>query len=186
MRAVFRYPTLVAFLSDKPHPTQQPGPRSCLCSPPRYFSPMKQSLQSRGEDTVHASPMRSMFVSDRPTIPRHSSSFHSHVSSLLAILQMMSPSAHRMFLGFLEMRSLSNDSANCPSTGTTIAGMTHSFSARRTPDSRALTGDSYWPSLTTYNMRPLSASPGDMKPLIVLYRKNLYSAPIYAFLVPLR
>ena len=45
--------------------------------------------------------MRSRFVSDRTAKPRHSSSFHSHVSFLLVILQTMSPSAHRMFSGFL-------------------------------------------------------------------------------------
>ena len=58
------------------------------------------------------------------------------------------------------------------------------FSTSRTPDSRALIRDSYWPSLATCNMRPLSASRGAMNTLIVLYHKYLFSAPAYAFLVP--
>ena len=52
------------------------------------------------------------------------------------------------------------------------------------PDSKALTGASCWPSLALCSMRPLSASRGAMKPLILLYRTNLCSAPAYAFLVP--
>ena len=55
--------------------------------------------------------MRSKVVSDMTAIPRHSSSFHSHVVFFFAI-QMMSASDHRMFRVFLEVRSLSNDSAN--------------------------------------------------------------------------
>ena len=128
--------------------------------------------------------MRSRFVRDRSAKPRHLSSFHSHVSFLLVILQMMSPSAHRMFLGFLNIQSLSSGSANILSAGTMIAGMMAIFSANRSPDSRALIGDSHWPCLATYNMCPLSASRGAMNPLILLYRKYLCSAPAYAFLVP--
>ena len=62
--------------------------------------------------------------------------------------------------------------------------MTDISSARRSLDSRALTGDSYWPSLPTYNMHSLNASCGDRKPLLLLCRKNLYNAPVYAFVVP--
>ena len=128
--------------------------------------------------------MRSRFVSDRTAKPRHSSSFHSHVSFLLVILQMMSPSPHGMFLGFLDIRSLSSDSANIQSAGTTIAGMMTLSSASCSPDNRALIGDSYWPSLATCDMLLLSASCGAMNPLIMLYHKYLCSAPAYAFLVP--
>ena len=123
-------------------------------------------------------------MSDRAAKPRHSSSLHSHVSSLFTILQMTSPSAHQMFLGFHEIRSLSSDSANIQSAGTTIAGMMAIFSTSPSPDSRALIGDSYWLSLATCNMCPLSTSRGAMNPLILLYRRNLYSAPAYAFRVP--
>ena len=132
---------------------------------------------------VHASPMRSKFVSDRAAIPRHSSSFHSCVFFLFAILQMMSPSAHRIFRGFFDGRSLSNYSANNQSAGTTIVGMMDIFS-NRSPNSKALTGGSYWPSLATCSMCPLSTSRGERKPLILPYCRNLYNAPAYAFLVP--
>ena len=141
-------------------------------------------MPSPRDETVKASPIQSRFVSDRTAKPRHSSSFHSHVSFFLVILQMMSPSAHQMFLGVRDIRSLSSDSANIQSACTTIVGIMAIFSAGRSPGSRALIGDSYWPSLATCGMRPLSASHGAMKPLILLYRRYLYSAPAYAFRVP--
>ena len=92
----------------------------------------------------------------------HSSSFHSHVSFFLVILHMISPSAHRMLLGFRDIRSLSSDSLNIHSAGTTIVGIMAIFSASCSPHRRALIGDSYWPSLATCNIRPLSASRGAM------------------------
>ena len=128
--------------------------------------------------------MRNKFVSDETAIPKHASSFHSYVSFLLMILHMMFPSAHRMFRGFLDILSLCSDSTNIQSASTTIVGIMDIFSARRGPDSKALTGDSYWPSLATYSIHPLSASRGHRKPWILPYRKNLYSALAYAFVVP--
>ena len=58
------------------------------------------------------------------------------------------------------------------------------FSAIHNVDSRALTGESYWPFVAICNMRPLRASRGERYPLILLYQRNLYRAPEYAFLVP--
>ena len=177
MQAVFRHPTFLSFFSNKPHPPRRPW--SWSCSPLHDFSPMKQSLPSPGDETVQASPIRSTFVSNRTAKPRHSSSFHSHVSFLLAIF--LRPI--ECFLGFVR-------SGVFPSTQRTSSPLVPRllvmaiFSASRSPDSRALIGDSFWPSVTTYNMRPLSASRGAMNPLILLYRTNLYSASAYAFWMP--
>ena len=77
--------------------------------------------------TVHASSMRNRFVSERTAKPKHSRSFYSHVSFLLAILEMMPPSANRMFLGFRNILSLSSDPANIQSVATTIAGFEGPF-----------------------------------------------------------
>ena len=64
------------------------------------------------------------------------------------------------------------------SADTTIVGMMAIFSASRIPDRRALIGDSYWPSLATYKMRPLCASCGAMNPWILLYCRNLYGCSL--------
>ena len=87
--------------------------------------------------------MRNRFARERTAKPKHSSSFYSHVSFLLAILEMMPPSANRMFLRFRNILRLSSDPANIQSVATTIASMRALFSANRCPDSKTLTGKSY-------------------------------------------